>query len=117
VSSRFHILEMLKSIENAGINIIALAGGFFGGLASLIFNDERYSVKRAIAIVLMSSISAGFLTSLAASYFGLSMGFSGAVGYLIGLMVHRVTDKLLDFIKALDAKTIFEIVKRRFKIK
>lgn len=113
MSKKMDIWETLKQLDNAGFKIGSLLAGFLGALASLIWDQEKMSWQRAIGIVLMGSVAAGYLTPIIVHYVGIPDFLENSVSFLVGLMVMRISDKSLDFIKQTDLETLIRIITKR----
>lgn len=107
------IWETIKHLDNLGIKVGYVLGGFFGALASLVWDKEKMSFRRAAAIVATGAIAAGYLTPIVSHLTGIPELFENSVGFLIGLAAMRICNKILNLIKSVELETIINIIRRK----
>jgi len=102
---------MKTLLANFGDIILLLTGGFFGGLASLIF-EKNAGFWRGLLLVITGATSAVYLTPLVPDYFSVGDSFYRGISFLVGFLSMRILGGIItlgDRFKKNPIKTIKEI--------
>jgi hypothetical protein len=84
------------------ISAPALMAGMAGG-SIMMLKYKEISWRRAISLILASSVGSGYLTELTVHGIGLQEGMIGAIGFCIGLVFILVLDVIVSIFKFISA--------------
>lgn len=80
--------------EQLGLKLSAFTAGIVGGIVSLTF-ETKLSFLRALTLILIGGVTAGYSFAAADVYFKLSHQLAGFFGFLIGLISMRLVNTLI----------------------